>query len=258
MDRDEQTNPRVFKRGNAATRGEEVPRQFLEILCGPDRKPFQHASGRLEMAQLIASRDNPLTARVMVNRIWQHHFGDGIVRTPSDFGTRADPPSHPELLDWLATRFMDPSTGSGRGGWSVKKIHRLIMLSSAYRQASVRPVGSASDDRANAASIDPENRLLWRMNRQRLDFEAMRDSLLAVTGELDLTAGGRPVELFKPPFATRRTVYGLVDRQYLPGVFRVFDFANPDLHTPERYGTTVPQQALFFLNHPLVLDRAAG
>ena len=96
------------------------------------------------------------------------------------------------------------------------------------------------------------------MNRQRLDFEAMRDSLLAVTGELDLTAGGRPVELFKPPFATRRTVYGLVDRQYLPGVFRVFDFANPDLHTPERYGTTVPQQALFFLNHPFVLDRARG
>lgn len=234
-------NPRVFKRGNAATKGEEVPRRFLKVLSGANREPFRTGSGRLEMAKAIAGRDNPLTARVMVNRIWQHHFGEGLVRTPSDFGARGDRPTHPELLDWLAVRFM-------QDGWSVKRMHRLIMLSDSYRQSSL--------DRADGAAADPENRLLWRQNRERLDFESMRDSLLAVTGELDVAAtGGRPVELFKPGSSRRRTVYGLVDRQYLPGVFRVFDFANPDLHIPQRPDTTVPQQALFFMNHPFVFDR---
>jgi hypothetical protein len=209
----------------------------------------------LDLARAIASRDNPLTARVLVNRVWLHHFGAGLVATPSDFGTRCDAPSHPALLDWLATRFMDE-------GWSIKKLHRLIMLSSVYQQSSDDPVGKAEGRKQKAemspaaASVDPENRLLWRMNSRRLDFEALRDSLLAVSGELDATTGGKSSDLFKPPFSQRRTIYGYIDRQFLPGVFRVFDFANPDLHIPQRSDTTVPQQALFFMNSPFVLERA--
>jgi hypothetical protein len=238
-DRPTQINPRVFRRGNPATKGPEVPRRYLRVIAGEERQPFARGSGRLELARQIVSNSNPLTARVMVNRIWLHHFGQGLVRTPSDFGTRAEPPTHPELLDHLAVEFVN-------NGWSVKQMHRLIMLSSTYRQASS----------ANGVPADPENRLLARMVPVRLDFESMRDSLLAVAGELDKTAGGRPVEMFGQPFAKRRTVYGMVDRQYLPGLFRTFDFANPDLHTPQRYATTIPQQALFFMNGPFVVERA--
>jgi hypothetical protein len=280
-DRQTQRNPRVFLRGNPANKGEEVPRQFLEILGGPNRKPFTRGSGRLELAEAIASDKNPLTARVMVNRIWLHHFGAGLVRTPSDFGTRCESPSHPELLDWLACRFMAE-------GWSIKKLHRRIMLSAVYQQSSEvgqasslpetghtasaeglrtsgRTIHNPGESSApsgqhrlltSAATVDPENRLLWHFNRQRLDFEAARDSLLAVSGELDANTGGKPVELFKKPFTLRRTVFGFIDRQFLPGVFRVFDFANPDMHSPQRLDTTVPQQALFFMNSPFVVERA--
>jgi hypothetical protein len=192
----------------------------------------------------------------MVNRVWMHHFGAGLVRTPSDFGTRAEPPTHPELLDWLAVWFMD-------NGWSLKKLHRLIMLSNVYHQSSDdeqevergRTFAYTRDparrrEARSPARADLDNRLLWRKNKRRLDFEAMRDSLLAVTGELDLEMGGKPVELFGKKPVTRRTVYGYVDRQFLPGVFRVFDFANPDLHIPQR-SDDVPQQALFFMNNAL-------
>ncbi|HEX8913521.1 MAG TPA: PSD1 and planctomycete cytochrome C domain-containing protein [Humisphaera sp.] len=239
----EPRDARVLRRGNPATPGEEVPRRFLGLVAGfgPERKPFTQGSGRLELARAIIDPANPLTARVMVNRVWAHHFGAGLVTTPSDFGTRAEPPSHPELLDFLATRFV-------ADGWSLKRLHREVLLSATYRQAS----GAVPAARA----IDPGNRLLWRQNRSRLDFESTRDALLATTGELDLTAGGRAVELFAPPFSTRRAVYGKIDRQYLPGVLRVFDFANPDLHVPTRPDTTVPQQALFFMNSPFVVGRA--
>ena len=233
--------PRVFLRGNPNNPGPTVPRQFLEVIAGPDRKPFADGSGRLEMARAVASPDNPLTARVMVNRVWLGHFGLGLVRTPSDFGVRCDPPTHPELLDWLAKRFVED-------GWSVKKLHRRIMLSATYQQSSeVSP---------ELARLDPENRLLARMNRRRLDFEAMRDSLLAVSGGLDEKAGGRSVDIFKEPFSRRRTVYGFIDRQNLPGTFRTFDFASPDTHSPQRFTTTVPQQALFLLNSPFVVEQA--
>ena len=238
VDRETIVKPRVFKRGNPATKGDEVPIQYLSFIAGDARQPFTQGSGRLEMAKAIVSRDNPLAARVMANRVWAWHFGQGLVNTPSDFGTRCEPPSHLELLDYLALRFIE-------NGWSLKKLHRLIMLSATYRQSSA--------DNAAGSSIDPSNRLLWRFNRQRLDFEAMRDSLLAASGALDLTAGGRPVDLLR---STRRTVYGKVDRQFLPGVFRVFDFANPDLHIPQRAATTVPQQALFFMNSPFLAERA--
>jgi hypothetical protein len=234
-------SPYVFLRGNPGNRGPAVPRQFLEILSGPERKPFKDGSGRLEMAKAIASPSNPLTARVMVNRLWIEHFGLGLVRTPSDFGMRSEAPTHPELLDWLSTQFVE-------SGWSVKKMHRLIMLSRAYQQSA---------ELATAlAKLDPENRLISRMNRRRLDFEPMRDSLLQVAGQLDLAVGGKPVDLFKEPFSHRRTIYGFIDRQNLPGTFRIFDFASPDQHSPQRFTTTVPQQALFLMNSPFVMEQA--
>ncbi len=231
----------ILTRGNPGNRGAKVPRQFPEILAGENRKPFEKGSGRLELAQAISSKDNPLTARVIVNRVWLNHFGAGLVKTPSDFGLRSEPPSHPEMLDYLATRFMEE-------GWSLKKLHRLIMLSSVYQQSS--------DDNPGTRASDAENRLLWRFNRRRLDFEALRDSVLAVTGKLDLTMGGDAVNIAEPPYSNRRTVYGFVERQNLPGVFRMFDFASPDATSPQRHETTVPQQALFMMNSPFVVNLA--
>ncbi len=233
--------PHVFLRGNPSNPGPEVPRQFVAVLSGDNRRPFEHGSGRLELAQAIASTNNPLTARVLVNRVWLHHFGAGLVGTPSDFGMRSDPPSNPRLLDYLAWRFMAE-------GWSIKTLHRWIMLSSAYQQSS-------ENDPRNAR-IDPENKFLWKMNRQRMDFETMRDSLLAAAGRLDPTPGGRSVDIIKTPFSNRRTVYGYIDRQNLPNLFRTFDFASPDTTSPRRFFTTVPQQALFLLNSPFVLEQA--
>jgi hypothetical protein len=235
--------PRVFLRGNPANPGEEVPRQFLQVIAGKDRLPFQRGSGRLELAQDIASPQNPLTARVLINRVWLHHFGAPLVRTPSDFGLRSEPPTHPELLDYLAARFMAE-------GWSLKKLHRWVMLSSAYQQSSANSPESAK--------VDPANQLLWRMNRSRLDFEALRDTLLMVAGKLDLTMGGRPVDLTTEPSSARRTVYGFVERQNLPGLFRTFDFASPDTTSPQRFSTTVPQQALFLMNSPFVAQQASN
>jgi mono/diheme cytochrome c family protein len=241
VDAPQPMNPHVFLRGNPGRPGEAVPRRFIQVLSHGDPQPFKDGSGRLELAKAIASKDNPLTARVFVNRVWNLHFGSGLVRTPGDFGTKGDAPTHPELLDYLASRFMNE-------GWSMKKLHRAIMLSSVYQQAS--------DLRADAAQVDPENRLLWHMNRRRLDFEATRDSLLAAAGELDTTMGGIPVELTTAPYAKRRAVYGLVDRQNLPGVFHTFDFATPDQTSPQRHVTTVPQQALFMMNNPFVIQQA--
>ncbi len=233
--------PHVFLRGNPGNLGPEVPRQFLEVIAGPDRKPFTNGSGRLDLAKAISDPQNPLTARVFVNRVWAHHFGKGLVGTPSDFGVRSDPPTHPELLDYLADRFV-------KDGWSVKQLHRLILLSDTYRQRS--------DERPECAKVDPENRLVWKFNRQRLDLEAMRDGMLTVAGVLDPTIGGPAVDLLSPPFAPRRTVYGFIDRQNLPGLYRTFDFASPDTHAPQRYTTTVPQQALFLMNSPFAVQQA--
>jgi hypothetical protein len=240
VDRADPHDTHIFIRGNSGNPGPEAPREFLEVLSGPNRQPFCKGSGRLELAEAIASRDNPLTARVLVNRVWLHHFGNGLVATPSDFGLRSDPPTHPELLDYLAARFMDD-------GWSIKKLQRMIMLSSTYQQSS--------ENNGACAKVDPNNQLLWRMNRQRLEFEPMRDTLLAVSGKLDLTPGGHAVDITDPA-STRRTVYGYVDRQNLPDLFRAFDFASPDTSSPRRFYTTVPQQALFLMNSPFVIAQA--
>jgi hypothetical protein len=241
LDNSSPTEPVVFKRGNPNSAGDKVPRQFLEILSDQNRKPFTKGSGRLEMAQAIASKDNPLTARVFVNRVWMHHFGTPFVRTPSDFGLRSDAPTHPELLDYLAARFVAE-------GWSIKTLHKLIMLSATYQQTS--------ESNPKAARLDPANQFYWRMNRQRLDFEALRDTLLTVSGKIDFTAGGRAVDIAAEPSAPRRTVYGFVERQNLPGLFRTFDFASPDTTSPQRFSTTVPQQALFLMNSPFVVQQA--
>jgi hypothetical protein len=163
------------------------------------------------------------------------------VRTPSDFGLRSEPPSHPELLDHLATWFMD-------NGWSLKKLHRHILLSATY--------GQCSDDRPDARRVDPENRLLWRSQRRRLDFESTRDSLLTVSGQLDRAVGGPSVKNILNPGSNRRTLYGFVDRLAVPGLYRTFDYPSPDTSSPQRDSTTVAPQALFFLNHPFVLDCA--
>lgn len=233
--------PVVFVRGNPGRHGDRVPRQFLAAIGGPERQPFSQGSGRLELAKAIANRDNPLTARVAVNWVWRHLFGTGLVPTASDFGTRGEPPTHPELLDHLACRFTE-------NGWSLKSLIRSIILSSTYQQESF--------DRPECRSIDPTNRLLWRHEPRRLDFEALRDSLLQVTGELSTQIGGRSVSILDPPFTPRRTLYAFVDRQNLEGVFRAFDFANPNQSSPDRFVTTVPQQSLFLLNSAFIEEVA--
>ncbi len=240
VDKEKPVEPSIFIRGDQSRKGDRVTRHFLSVL-DPEHRAFTKGSGRQELAEDIADAKNPLTARVFVNRVWMHHFGVGLVDTPGDFGFRSNPPSHPELLDWLAAKFIE-------NGWSIKKLHRMIVLSSAYRQQS-RYV-------AAYAEKDPENRLLWSAHRRRLDFEAMRDAMLAVTGQLDETLGGRAVALSDQPFTKRRTVYGLVDRLNLDPIFSIFDFASPDVSTPERAETTIPQQALFGMNHPFVIEQA--
>ncbi len=252
----------VLIRGEAKNPGPKVPRRFLTMLGGDDSKPFTQGSGRLELARSIASRDNPLTARVIVNRVWQWHFGEAIVRTPSDFGTRSEPPTHPELLDWMATWLMDH-------GWSLKQLNRLIVTSATYQQES--------KTQDNAMAVDPTNQWLWRFNVQRLDFEQVRDTLLTVSANLDSTSvGGRPFQLTGgstnaattakkrytaidptalPANSNRRTVYAMVDRASLSEMFTTFDFANPDISTGERVLTTVPQQALFMMNSPFIAEQ---
>lgn len=238
------TRAHVFKRGNPGNPGEEAPRRFLLALspAGKERTVWTKGSGRLELAQSIASKNNPLTARVFANRVWQHHFGAGIVRTPSDFGRQGELPTHPQLLDWLAASFMED-------GWSIKRLHRRILLSSTYQMSS--------EVSEKSFLADPENRLLSHQNRRRLDMEQMRDTLLWAAGKLDISqVGGKSVDIWAMPAATRRAVYGFIERQNLPGTFRTFDFAGPDATSPQRFRTTVPQQALFLMNSPLAQEQA--
>ena len=241
VDRTKPVEPRVFVRGNSRAPGKTVPRQFLLALSGNDRKPFQQGSGRLELAKAIACADNPLTARVFVNRTWMQFFGRSLVESPSDFGVRTPEPLLHEVLDALAWQFM-------QDGWSMKKLHRTVLQSQLYQQDSVAGKNTRTKDVANVYAT--------RMERRRLEFEAMRDAVLAVSDSLDLQTGGHPAELFKQPFSKRRALYGFIDRQNLPSTFRTFDMASPDAHSPQRLNTTVPQQALFMMNGPLVEQQA--
>ncbi|MDB4786806.1 PSD1 and planctomycete cytochrome C domain-containing protein [Planctomycetaceae bacterium] len=241
VDKKDLFQPVVFLRGSAGSRGEKVPRQFLKVIEREEREPFQSGSGRLEMAKKIASNENPLTSRVWVNRTWGHLIGHHLVRTPSDFGVRSDPPTHPELLDWLASSLVEEN-------WSTKSLIRKIVSSKTYQQTS----GVTQ----KIAEQDPENTLISHMNRRRVDFETLRDSMLAVSKQLDATFGGQSVKITEQPYPKRRTVYAFIDRQNLPGLFRTFDFAGPDTHSPQRFETNVPQQALFLLNSPFVIEQA--
>ncbi len=235
---------RIFIRGDEHKLGPTVPRQFLECLSQGKRRPFTQGSGRLEFAKQIASPTNPLTARTVVNRVWMHHFGEGLVSTPDDLGNMSEKPSHPELLDYLASRFVED-------GWSLKKLHKLIVLSAAYRQ-DANPNSNTSYELA--IKTDADNRLLWHANLRRLDFESIRDSLLLLTGRLDTRIGGQPVNITDEPFSYRRSVYGYVDRLFLSDLPTQFDFADPMQTNSRRVPSIVPQQALFFLNNPLVIE----
>ncbi len=232
-DNEKLNEQRVWLRGSRDNLGDAAPPHFLQILSKGEPKKFGKA--RLDLAGAIANKDNPLTARVMVNRVWQHHFGQGLVRTPSNFGLQGDTPSHPELLDFLAARFMDE-------GWSMKKLHREMMLSAAYQQST--EVSPANYEK------DPENRLLWRFSRHRLDIEGLRDALLFVSGDLDKRDGGAPVKFGAENHA--RTAYGFVSRRKLDTVLGLFDFPNPNNTSDSRTETNVPLQRLFFMNSDFV------
>jgi mono/diheme cytochrome c family protein/cytochrome c553 len=229
----------VLVRGNPDTPGVKVPRRFLAVLGG-ERSAFDHGSGRLQLAHAIASADNPLTARVMANRIWQYHFGRGLVATSSNFGVLGERPSHPELLDWLSYRLV-------ASGWSLKSLHREIMNSAVYQQSSrVDSPGFAKD---------PANALLSRMNRRRLDVEAWRDAMLAVTGRLDPRLGGPSISL-DAPANERRTFYAAISRHDLAWILRLFDFPDPNITSGGRVETTVPLQQLFVLNSEFMVGSA--
>ncbi len=235
--------PRIFDRGNAHRPGQFVSRQLPRLLAGPDHQPFRLRTGRLELARAIASADTPLTPRVLVNRVWMHHFGQGLVRTPSDFGTRGQPPTHPLLLDYLADWFVHDAA------WSIKSLHRLIMTSATYRQQS--------QHREQAFARDPGNRLLWRMPRRRLGFEAMRDSQLVFAGNIDRRMGGQPVKIFKTDtLQPRRSVYGFIDRMNPPPLLRTFDVPNPLTSCGRRDETTIAPQALHLMNSTTVQECA--
>ena len=245
----------VYLRGDRNKKGAVAPRQFLEILAGPDRQPFYEGSGRRELALAIANRTNPLTPRVLVNRVWLHHFGAGIVSSPDDFGNMAEKPTHPELLDWLSMRFMDD-------GWSLKKLHKRILMSATYRQSANPQVNAlvAQKGAVDPLKVDAANKYLWHANLRRLDFESIRDSMLMLTGKMDTTLGGRPVNITEDPISYRRSIYGYIDRERLSDLQSQFDFADPDMANSKRGSTIVPQQALFFMNNELsiVVARAVA
>jgi mono/diheme cytochrome c family protein len=243
VDGDKPANMRIHLRGNAENLGDEVPRRFLAVLSPSDPQPFAQGSGRLELAQAIARPTNPLTPRVIVNRVWAHHFGVGIVATPSNFGKLGQPPTHPDLLDWLASRFVED-------GWSLKRLHRQMMASQAYRRSSSAERGTQS-----AEQIDPDNQSLWRMNRRRLEIEPWRDAMLAASGNLDASLGGKPGDLSEKD-NRRRTLYGAVSRHNLDPVLRLFDFPDPNLTADRRPTTIVPLQQLFVLNSDFLTRQA--
>ena len=247
---------KIRRNGEATNLGEPVRRGFLEVLGGQRLPLGTKESGRRELAGWLTDPANPLTARVMVNRIWQHHFGTGLVATPSNFGETGQPPTYPELLDYLAKRFIE-------SGWSIKAMHRLMMLSSVYQLSST----GLEENK----SADARNTLLWEFRRRRLDAEEIRDSLLLLSGDLDLTMGGPhpfPDEgkwdyTIHQPFVAeyetnRRSVYVMLQRLRRHPFLAAFDGADPNVATPERSNSSTPLQALYFMNNPFIRDRSIG
>jgi hypothetical protein len=250
-------NERVFVRGNHKTLGVEAPRSTLEAFGKPAFTST--GSGRLELARTVTDPSNPLVARVIVNRLWKHHFGEGIVRSPDDFGVQGQPPTHPELLDWLATELV-------REKWSLKRMHRLMLLSTAYRQSS----RATPEQTAKAVTADPQNKLLHRQHVKRLEAEAIRDSILATSGRLDPRMEGpgvlphltdHQVGRGRPASGpldgdSRRSVYLQVRRNFLNPMFTAFDYPTPFTTIGRRTVSNVPAQALVMLNNPFVLQQA--
>jgi len=238
----------VAIRGNLRRPGEPAPRRFLHLLAGSNPEQYQKGSGRLELAESLVNPQNPLTVRVLVNRVWMNHFGQALVRTPSNFGRLGEAPTHPQLLDWLASRFMSDENHGFR--WSLKRLHREIVLSAAYQ------MDSAPNDQV--FSRDGDNRLIWRMNPRRLDIEAWRDSLLFVSGELDLKLGGPSIENIAD--SPRRTLYASISRngdRFASDTFlRRFDFPSARATSEGRTSSIVPQQSLFLMNSPFLIARA--
>jgi len=237
-DSDKPANARIHIRGDEKTLGEEAPRRFLSVLGEGIPKPFTQGSGRLELAKAIAA--HPLAARVMANRVWLGHFGQGIVRSPSNFGQLGERPTHPELLEYLSARLIE-------SGWSLKALHREIMLSAAYALSTKHS--------EQHSAVDPENRLFWRANLSpRLDAESLRDSMLFVAGRLSLESGGSPLPL--DDANTRRTIYGYVGRTILDPMLSLFDFPNPNNTSEQRSVTLGPMQRLYFMNNEFVARQA--
>ena len=232
----------VFTKGNVANPGEVVPRRFLTVFSDREPEPFRQGAGRLELADRLLDEAGPLAARVWVNRVWGWHFGGHLVRTPSDFGTQGQRPTHPALLDDLAARFVEKD-------WSLKWLHREIMLSATYRQAS-RYV-------EEAAEADATNRWLWRYNPRRLDIETWRDAILQASGELDLAMGGPSLPVDTECDA-RRTVYSKISRGRPHAIFQLYDYPDATQHTPQRQVTTTPLQQLFVLNSRWMQYQAKG
>jgi hypothetical protein len=246
-------NVKIHVRGNHLTQSEEVPRRFLRVIAGENQTPLPaDRSGRLELARWLTAPNHPLTSRVMANRVWRWHFGEGIVRSTDNFGRLGERPTHPALLDWLARRFVE-------SGWSIKSLHRTIMLSATYQMSTAY--------NPEAAGVDPENRLLWRMNRRRLEAEAVRDAILATSGSLDRALGGRLLKANARQYVAstasvdiaqyqsfRRSLYLPVIRSALYETFQAFDFAEPSVPNGSRATTTVAPQALFMMNSPLVAE----
>ena len=249
-------NLRIHLRGNHTSLGDEVARRMPRIFASAEEPSIgNETSGRLELSQWLTQGTHPLTARVFVNRVWQAHFGEGLVRSPDNFGRLGELPTHPELLDWLAMEFV-------RNDWSIKSLHRLILNSAVWQQST--------DANESAAAIDPENRLLWRMNRRRLEAEAIRDSLLAIGGDLDTTMSGSLLPTVNRKYVTstaninvniyntpRRTVYLPIVRSALYDYLTAFDFGDPSSMSGQRDRTTVAPQALFLMNSELVAKESA-
>lgn len=234
------TDLNVFVRGDVKSKGPVVKRRFPRVLCDGEPEPFKQGSGRLELANAIANESNPLTARVIVNRIWGQYFGKALVGTSSNFGLRGDRPSHPQLLDDLSVRFME-------NGWSLKWLHKEIVLSATYQQTS--------DASEQHLTVDPPNRLLGRMSRRRRSIEAWRDAVLSATGRLDDSVGGKSMDPSKPD-STRRTVYSRISRFDLDPLLALFDFPDPNVHSARRSETTTPLQKLFVMNNPFMVKQA--
>jgi hypothetical protein len=255
-DGDRTGNARIHLKGDPKSPGAEVPRRFPAVLGGQAIAAESSGSGRLDLAAWLASPDNPLTARVMVNRVWHHHFGRGIVGSVNDFGARGEAPSHPELLDWLARRFIESE-------WSLKRLHRLILLSRTWQLSAV--------GRPRASDADSANRFLWRFEHRRLSAEEVRDSMLAISGRLDRSMGGEhpfpPENTWKftqhKPFVddyptNRRAIYMMQQRIRKQPFLAVFDGADTNAATGDRALSTTPLQALFMMNDPFVHEQARG